>query len=85
VDKAFHRKQLGHGIFFDRGFLLLRFYYFDDDLVVTIPEKSIILLILVDFQQQIFEISNLVIFSSQNLGDYKSLKHLELFTVLELL
>jgi hypothetical protein len=63
---------LRNGTFFDRGFLLLRFNYFDDSLVVAIPEKSIILLILVDFQQQIFEISNLVIFSCQNLGDYKS-------------
>ncbi len=85
MDKALYPKQLGHGTFFDRGFLLLRFDYFDDSLVVAILEKSIILLILVDFQQQIFEISNLVIFSCQNLGDYKSLKHLELFTVCELL
>jgi hypothetical protein len=72
VDKAFHSKQLRHGTFFDRGFLLLRFDYFDDSFAVAIPEKSMILLILVYFLQQIFEISYLVIFSSQNLGDYKS-------------
>jgi hypothetical protein len=40
---------LGHGTFFDSGFLLLLFDYFADSFVVTIPENDKILLILVDF------------------------------------